>query len=46
MEKMVLSVLLQVATITGELTWPRAPRKFVRQGKKLGTSVAKKLVLG
>lgn len=32
--------------ITVELTWLCAPRKFIRQGKKLGTSLAKKLVLG
>lgn len=41
-----LSVMLQVAVITAALTWPYAPRKFIRQGKKLGTSWAKELVLG
>lgn len=34
---MVLPVLLEVAAITVELMWPCAPRKFIRQGKKLGT---------
>lgn len=41
MEKMV--VFLASAEITAALTWPCAPRKFIRQGKKLGTSELKSL---